>query len=391
MFASTRSCASLFSLFFGALLSFALPTLLHGQSIENLSSDGSDIYEQHLLLLNPAIAFSSGKLVSIGVIRESHRASVTASPQGNTQKWNFDNNGNGIFGGFLIPIGGASLGIRYAEMRDELIGKTDQQTREFEESYLTKVWSFRFILDLTSSIRAGFQYLTKRVENDVYGSFNINADDKTNYRGSLNGFRLGAMYEGSKFSVAAYTAPPQRGKSEIEGEQKIITAPGTAGLDAAFRSGREFDIGLGMTRWYYKRDDRWEGSTSPNDQRDMSLLGLHPQQFYFETLGLRFSSRYRLKNDVYVVASISQIKGVFLSNPDLIPGDDRDQEEDASRLTYKLAVNFRKPRFSLDVGIYFDQLDADNFNDNSRRLGIGSFADFERRAQSTQIKFTLFN
>src|SRR5690606_2379156 len=98
-----------------------------------------------------------------------------------------------------------------------------------------KHWEARFGVELLPDTRAAFGYRYYHIDRNVLGSFDLNDADRTRYRGAMTGYVVGVYHDEADFGVGAFHSPPMRGKSEIQGEQKIITAPGTYGLDLVLK------------------------------------------------------------------------------------------------------------------------------------------------------------
>jgi hypothetical protein len=366
-------------------------TAMAADQIEDLVATGTDGGAEHLLNFNPAITYSPKRLISALAIQGKRRASVIGSPEGNSQKIKYTTSLEGIGAAFSVPLGGASFGLHYAELREELTALNEQFQIERSEQQVAKDWAFRFVVELTPNLRGGFLYQIRKVENDIHGSFSVNDDDRTVYKGQMAGYRLGAFYDSPKFGLGLYTAPALRGKGVIDSEQKILTEPGSAGLDFYYKGRQKASFSLGVTRWYYKRDDRGELSTSPVDQRTMSLNGLDLRQYMFKTEEYRIGLKYELKRHIFLKAHISRTEAVFLFDDDAVPGDRPDRESAIRLNQYVIGLNYRKNRFSMELAYHLESMVTADIEDPTRKMGHRDYQNYDSEQKMTVLKFSLAN
>ena len=203
--------------------------------------------------------------------------------------------------GFMIPLGGASFGF------DQVFSTTDSafQVRgvDFtqEETFREKTTRAHFVVDLTQSVRGSFSYRYRKIENEIAGQRFVREDDRTQIDGSTTGYLASFYYDGKTSGFGMHYAPAMRGKSEIEGEEKILTTPGTAGFRFLLTR-KKFTFGLTGTRWFYKQDDRQQTGTSPVNQTSISLFGIDMEQFLFNTRRESIGMDYQFKKDLSLQA-----------------------------------------------------------------------------------------
>ena len=133
-------------------------------------------------------------------------------------------------GGAIRPFGGGAGGISIIRHNKDLEADNSSISRVLNESKRDDTYALKFVISMTSNLNFGFQYQYKQSENHLHGSFFLNNNDRTYYKAFLSGYRLGVFYFKNKFGLGLFTAPPMRGKSLIDGENKIVAEPGTHDL-----------------------------------------------------------------------------------------------------------------------------------------------------------------
>ncbi|MFW7381710.1 MAG: hypothetical protein ACOH5I_23075 [Oligoflexus sp.] len=359
--------------------------------LEDWLASGLNARGYHLELFNPAITYDNSRFFSSLALRGKRDETVVGSPDGNLQNLSYKTKMESVAGGFLVPLGGAAFGLNYSELREELTAASDGISREMLETQSAKNWSFRFIIQLTSSLRGGFMYQIRKLENDIYGSFNLNNQDRTVYKSQLSGYRLGIFYDVRKFNLALYTAPPLRGKGTVTGEQKIMTEPGSAGADISFEGKNSLFFGLGFTRWYYKIDDRYPLSTSPMDQRSISLNGLALRQYLKKTNEFKLGASYEFRANSRFSFHYGQGKGVFLFEDDAVPGDRRNRETEVNMKQYILSFRFDNKKIAIDFSYYLEMISQGEITDPTWKLGHNRYRSYRSEQSATVLNFGIKN
>lgn len=363
----------------------------YAAQVEDWLATGIDANGYHIMLYNPAITYDNSQFLSVIALRGSRNESVIGSPHGNLQNINYKTKLEGLGGGFLIPLGGASFGLHYAESREELSARNDAVNRIFMEKQAAKDWAFRFIIELSPTLRAAFLYQIRKIENDIYGSFSLSEQDRTIYKAQLSGYRLGLFYDIKKFSLGLYTAPPLRGKGTVAGEEKIMTEAGSAGADVGFEGQNKLNFGFGFTQWYYKRDDRYPLSSSPLDQRSISLNGLALRQYMRKTNEYRIGASFEVRNNTGIALNYGRGRAVFLFDDDAVPGDRRNRETEVKLSQYILSLRFNKNNFAMDFSYYIEAVSKGEIIDPTGKLGHRQYQAYRSNQNATVLSFSLNN
>lgn len=286
--------------------------------------------------------------------------------------------------GFQLPMGGAAFGLNADEYSRQVTGKIDNDNDEAFEEYWIRDFKMRFVIDLLPELRGGFAFRYQYLESDLLGSYGIDNDDRTRYRGTMSGYSLGLNYKINIVNIGVFTAPALRGKVTIEGEQKIITDPGMGGLDVAVTYSDRLSLGLSVIKWYYKHDDRDEASTSPVDQRNIFLRGVDMDQYFRKTLAIGIGAELALLPVAGVKGSIVQQEGVFLYDPTKVAGDNKDVETKVKFYEIRVGGFIRNKQFFLELNM-LRSVKRDNDSVRVGRNGITTMDDYKHKDSARVI------
>lgn len=362
---------------------------IYGIHIEDLSSSAVDAMGQKFFMFNPAGPYQASGSFAALAYKGRRSSSVIGSPGANQQEINYETRIESMGFGLNLPIGGAAFGLQYSETKESLTAVNNVNSRQILEDTVDTDLAFRFMVELTQTLRGGFLYQVRVVENDIFGSFFLSNEDRTEYKGQLSGYRLGLFYEHDRYRAGIYTAPPLRGKGNIQGEDKIMTEPGTSGLDFAFHNGAQVTLGFAFTRWHYKKDDRARLSTSGIDQRSISLNGTDLRQYLLKTNEYRLGGEYALRPEFILSLGYGRSMAVFHFDENAVPGDDRDDETEVAISRYMLGARLIKAQFSLDLNYYLESLAHEEIRDSTRKLGHGDYRDYSSRQTAIVLNFSI--
>ena len=249
--------------------------------------------------------------------------SVTGSATtGNEDRFSYDiaEKDQGV--GFLLPLGGAAFGADAVNTYRDLSVRSNRFDFSMAESFVEKSYRGHFMVDLTPATSASFSYRILRVQNEVAGNIFIGDDDRTQIKGTLTGYMVSFYMRESTWGLGMYHEPSLRGKSDIEGEQKILTTRGTTGLNFMYRLNQKMNLAFDVTRWYYKPDDRRTLSTSPVQGSSMSLHGVDFEQFLYDDQRLAVGLDVGWRKGVTLRGTLFRQSGAFIFEEDKVPGDD---------------------------------------------------------------------
>lgn len=365
---------------------FFVAKSLHAGPVEDLVGPLGEGTAHHIFCPNPAALPTKTGTGTIMQVTNQKTVSFTANPNNAAQKISYDTNDKIQAGGISSAIGGAAVGLNaFGKNTDQLV-RNDSRNSSILETFVDKSWQGRFVIDLTSDVRFGFKYRYRRVENRVFGSFSLSAIDATNYKGSLSGYSLG-LYDESidHYGIGIFTEPPMRGKVKISGEEKIITEPGVGGLDGYYRLNQAAVMTYFVKQWSYKRDELSDGSTSPIDQRDMSLLGLDIEQDYFRTRQIGLGLDYHLNKGFSLQAYLYKQSGVFLFDPNKVPGDDKPNEKPMDYYGGGAGIIYADQNFWLRFGLIQNNRSIDTLTASNSRIGIRDLGDYKAQEKAVLI------
>ncbi len=359
-----------------------------GLCVSATAARADDIFEEHhssatnvnvptSAPLNPAANPTSAAIINVGQDRRDETIDFKINPGTNESNVAEKIGHKDIFLGGQYPLGGAAMGLQYSEQERRVTSKIDGQQDPHHELFVGRDYRMIFSVDFTPQIRGAFTFHYTALKADLDGSYFVGSDDRTHYHGSMSGYGLGVVYDKLIFeplSVGLFTHPPMRGKATVEGEQKIITEPGLYGLDIDYRKDR-FAGTFFVNRWSYKHDEREYPSTSPHNQTDILLRGLDLSQYYRKTAAYGLAGEYQVHPFVFIKGQYKRQQGVFLFDPDKLPGDDKSLETEISYSEYRLAVAGKNRQFIAEFGL--SQSKASEGDIKGGRAGFGDLGSYE--------------
>ena len=328
----------------------------------------TDAENRSIFTRNMSMVKIDKAIIDVSQVTGKRKIDVIGDPgTGNQEVIQYDIEEKDQAVGFLLPLGGASFGADTTLTTKDVTVQIERNGGgELTETFRDRTWRLHFLVDLTRDTHAGFSYRYLQMENDLLGEFFLSRDDRTDYLGELSGYMVNFYSTSKAFGWGGYYAPPLRGKSEIEGEQKILTTPGTAGLNFVYTGNKKWTLGFEATKWFYKSDDRGELSTSPDDQRTISLNGLDIEQRLLNTQRMSLGADFMIKKDVKIRANVYKQDAVWLFRGDLVPGDDVRSETAMTYRGSKIALHYDQKQFYLQFGIIRVTRDLDSFRDTNQ-------------------------
>jgi hypothetical protein len=297
-----------------------------------------------------AAALPTDKTIVGGLrLNRNEKASYISNPNNNSQAVKHAVEKKDVALGFLLPLGGAAFGLSADESTRNVTGRAENSNNDLFEEFWIRDYKMKFVVDLLPELRAGFTFRYQSLESDLLGSYGLAAADRTRYRGTMSGYSLGVNYRLQSISLGLFTAPPLRGKITIEGEQKIITDPGLGGVELGWTLSDRLTIGLSGLKWSYKRDERDDDATSPDDQRDIFLRGIDVDQYYRRTLAVGLGVEFAILPSVGIKGSYVRQDGVYLFDADKVPGDDKDSETKVRSGELRLGGFIRNKAFFAEI------------------------------------------
>lgn len=348
-------------------------------TLEDKTSFGTNASSRHLFHYNPALIQVDKTIISAVHVAGKRTYSVVGSPDTAPTRLDSTLEEKEQAGGILIPMGGASLGLTHAFVARDSLHSNENVNSDAKETERERRWGLRFVVDLTATSRFGFAYRYAEIQNQIYGNYGMQNEDFSAYRGSLNGYTIGFSHDAGAWGFGIYHAPPMRGKADVEGEQKIVTEPGTSGIDLIARPSAELNVGASITRWFHKRDDFAPLSTSPIDQRRMSLNGIDLEQYLFPVQTIQVGMDYFFKKEWSVRLAASKNTATFIFDEAVIPGEDRNREQRFDWYGAKAAGAYTKDTFHLELGKIYGQRKKSRFVDRQGTFGHGVYANYKAK------------
>lgn len=362
-----------------ALAALCMPVTVLAATLEDKTSFGTNASSRHLFHYNPALIQVDKTIISAIHMAGRRTYSVVGSPDNSPTRMDSSLEEKEQAGGILIPLGGASLGLTHAFVARDSIHRNENVDRDAKETERERRWALRFVVDLTATTHFGFAYRYADIQNQVFGNYGIQPGDFTSYRGTLNGYTIGVSHDVGAWGLGIFHAPPMRGKADVEGEQKIVTEPGTSGIDIIVRPSGNLNFGAAITRWFHKRDDFAPLSTSPIDQRRMSLNGIDLEQYLFPVQTVQVGMDYFFKQEWSARLAVSKNTATYIFDEALIPGENQSREQRFDWYGAKAAGSYTKNTFHLELGKIYGQRKKDRFRDTQGTFGHGVYANYRAK------------
>ncbi len=361
------------------------------QQLEERLTHATTPNSSHLFSRNPSLYKSDKTIVTAAHATTRREYEVIANPDDSATSIKMQSLEKEDAVGLLLPLGGAAIGFTTEFGATDRLFDNEDSSRDYRETFRHRRHEVRFLVDLTESLRAAFAYKYRWLQNDIYGGFGIQEDDRTRYRGNLSGYTIGLFQEIGAGGIGIFHAPPMRGKATVEGEQKIISDPGVTGIDVIYQVNGDLSLGLSAEKWFHKRDDFLEMSTSPINNGRISLNGLDLEQYLFKTQSVRIGCDYLFTKEWRLRTDLARHYAVFLFRDDAVPGDRKDSEKPIQYYDIRLAVSYTRNDFNIEVGKGWIKRGLDHFYDSKWSLGYGEYESYRANDDITYVALSFAN
>jgi hypothetical protein len=358
------------------ILIFSFSATSYAQSsIERRLSRSTDASAEHLFLNNPAAFQPVGLKLGGFFLRESSDHTLRQERTGNLSEIKSSGKEDLIGVAALSDFGaGLSLGISHMRSFDD-VATSDLNATEPRNEFFKKQYTIgKAVIELSESLTVGVSVRHLAMETSVRGAMFVDEDDQTNYQGTLYGIGGGFMFHLNQIKFGMAYHPPLKGKSEIYGEEIIVTDPGMGEANATYSSGK-IVFGFSFIRNLYKEDDRFEGTTINDDnQTQISLFGLSPEKnnlFFLEEKQVGLD--YMLVNKGLVKLGVAVARSEFNFAPSQdIPGDNGDLE---TYKYYRFSASYvlTNPQFKLEIGGNYSLKNHSYESNNSTQIDFSGY------------------
>lgn len=301
-------------------LSAALNPVAMAQALDHTLRSGADGYPSNVFGLNPAAALPANDSYEFAVSRvfTTNKFDSDSEDEADTKSATKAET-YGVAAIFNIGAGaGVGLSVQ-REFRDTESTSTSSFTSPQELMHKDYLGT-KLIVELTKEIRAGLLLRYLKESATVVGDYNISQRSSFNYEANLLGYGAGAYFSSGNAGYGAVYMPAMRGKGTILGEEKILTEPGYA-LIEVFTGRGDSRFGLSYYRWVHKRDDRDERTTTPGDDRTVSINGVDLENAIFPAHAITIGLDQKLNAKWSVRVSLAQEETEFIFSEEGIPGE----------------------------------------------------------------------
>lgn len=321
-------------------------------SVERKYAQGTDAASRGLFHINPATP--SGQWSTDILLGRTTYSSKLENSQGGTLRQLSSEGQNDFMAAGVLGDIGAGLALGASHLRTFHTSETkDQNVREArEEGRAGQMSALRSVVELSENLNFGIAVRFYHFEQNILGAMFVPTAQNTVYRGSMVGTGAGLHLALSGVQFGASYHPPLKGKSEIFGEEYIVTEPGIS--EASFAWTRpQATFGLVFRRGIYKRDDRVEGTTlNDANQTAINLWGLDPEETTIHFLdNYQLGADFTLSDKASSRVSLTRETLEFTLDPtNFLPGENKGAERYAC---YRLSgtIQIDAARFLLTFGI----------------------------------------
>ncbi len=271
-----------------------------------LPTDGAT---ENAFVENPALIDPSRFYLSVIKLRSTNSYQVTADPNDDQLKFNYEIERDTTGLAYMDPIGGgATIGVYGEATKHTLTTRHPNFFRDTEEVLHDRHAAFRISLDLTPALRAGFAYHYYTMEAHVEGHWFASEEDFLDYTATMYGYSVGARYDTSGWLLHASHRPSMRGRSILDGQQLIFTEKGLSSIGAFTKPAGGISYGLELRRWFYQRagDERASSITTTENSRSALLNGVDMEQFYYPIEAYSGSILYSYSSHLEMSIGVTQ-------------------------------------------------------------------------------------
>lgn len=299
-------------------LSIALTAGIFGtdaaaEMAESNTQMATDTLATHMFLLNPAVQKPEGTRAGLFGMRSGKKTKLDQSSTGGDTIESDVSEEYLVFGANTDLGAGAGLGIQHQTLFRKVETNVSSRRNQppLEELHKVQHTAARLFVELTDQVRAGVavRYLFRDLT--ILGDPFLSQSESTRYKTTLFGYGSGFTANFGAGGVSYTYFPPLRGKSEIYGEEFIVVEPGEIVLDGGYRVNNNITLGLLLKRWINEIDDRAAGTTAADNQTNISLFGLDPDQYLLPKSLLMIGGDYDFSKALVLKLSIGQEEAGF--------------------------------------------------------------------------------
>lgn len=267
-------------MFFWSLTVLFIQVDAYGEVLEELLLVPGGVFIPRHFVENPAHYRFNGIEASTSGARVAKTASLdqrgsqAASPQAQTIE---DHVGAAI----MADLGaGAAVGLSHQSMyRKTTISQQNSINSSIVELLKESQSALRIVIEFIERLNVGMTVRYLFQDYQIVGAQSASQTLATFYRVGFIGYGAGIAYDAGSYGISYAYTPPLRGKTTIMGEEYIVVERGRIILDAYTSITHKLGLSLLLKRWINELDDRAEGTTASNDNTEVSLLGLDPDQY----------------------------------------------------------------------------------------------------------------
>lgn len=331
--------------------------LVRAEMAESKTQMATDTSATHMFQLNPAIVKPDGNKVGLFVMRNNKTTKLKQDATDGDTIESKTSDEYMVYAAGADLGAGAGLGIShqtlYRKVESNLTARGNQP--DLVETQKIQHTAAKLFIELTDQVRAGvaIRYLFR--DSTVLGDPFLSQGESTRYKTTLFGYGSGFAADYGDGSVAYTYFPPLRGKSEIYGEEFIIVEPGEIGLDGSYRA-KAWTFGLFLKRWINEIDDRAAGTTSEDNQTNISLYGLDPDQYLIPKSLIMVGADFQFNAAVTFKLSLGQEQAGFnfrdyMRYNRIGVRQRSEQDENIKYNRVRAMIRFVKNNIELDAGL----------------------------------------
>jgi hypothetical protein len=284
-----------------------------GEMAESSTQMATDTLATNMFLLNPAVQKPEGTRVGLFGMRSSKKTKLNQSSTGEDTIESETSDEYLVYAASADLGAGAGLGLQHQTLFRKVLSNVSSRRNQpaLEELHKIQHTAARLYVELTDQVRAGVavRYLFRDLT--ILGDPFLSQSETTRYKTTLFGYGSGftANFGAGGLSYTYY--PPLRGKTDIYGEEFIVVEPGEIVADGSYRVNNNAGVGLLFKRWINEIDDRAPGTTAADNQTNISLFGLDPDQYLIPKTLLMIGGDYDFSKALALKVSLGQEEAGF--------------------------------------------------------------------------------
>ena len=213
----------------------------------------------------------------------------------------------------------------------------------------------KFSLEFSKNFRAGAALRYQYLKATSYGSFSLDPQFSTTYKGTLYGASIGAQvfFDTGGLGLCYFT--PLRGKASVNGESKITTKPGLIFINGFWTPTGNLTMGILYAKHQYENDELAETVQGPagSNVREILPSGVSPENRFLLIQTVGASIKVTSSSGLGLELSPYFQTGEYEVGSSQKVGEGENAEKQSSFYSAKGGILFTQKQFLLTAGVEY--------------------------------------